>query len=33
MDAEERYQQKRLGFIKLSLDELHKILLKNITLN
>ena len=25
MDAEERYLQKRLGFIKLSLNEVHEI--------
>ena len=33
MDAEERYQQKRLGYIKFCLSEIHKIPLEKITLN
>ena len=33
MDAEERYQHKRLGYIKLSLSEIHNIPLEKITLN
>ena len=33
MDAEERYQQKRLGYIKFSLNEIHKLLLGKITLD
>ena len=33
MDAEERYQQKRLGYIKLSLNEMHGISLKKVFSN
>ena len=33
MDAEERYQQKRLGYIKLSLNEMHGILFKKVFIN
>ena len=33
MDAEERYQQKRLGYIKLSLNEMHGIPFKQVFIN
>ena len=33
MDAEERYQQKRLGYIKLSLNEMHGIPFRQVFIN
>ena len=33
MDAEQRYQQKRLGYIKLSLNEMHGIPFKKVFIN